>query len=797
MVPRRRTVLGLLGGGLAGLAGCAALSESEADPTETPTATRTETPTETETATPQEPSDLTVDETWATFQADAARTGYAPEHTGPGATPDVNWRTDTWGLLTSPVVADGTVYVATGLRHQHVHAFDAATGQERWRREVDGRRENVLAVADGIVFVGLERLSAFDAETGETLWEDGRDVRNGVAIADGRVIAPSDATDRIRAFDARTGDTLWEQRLSSGLRGGSLSATATPAIGGEQVLVASHEDVFALDAATGEERWQQAVGDRVRTAPTVTDEHVYVGVQGRLRALEAANGSEAWQYTGDLSRASPAVADGTLYVGGRFAGDEDGDGDGDEGGAAEVAGLVALDAATGEERWRVAREGFAAHSPVVADDLVYVASEDNRLYALDAATGEVRWSLAFEWDLGTPALLEDALAVSAGGRLYSIGAGANADRDPWAGVVTPTDEAGAGPSPEYTDHEFYFGTNGYDVAASAEGSSTGDDAPFSFAVDVTGERITADEEVTIEFALTNEGEDAITIENGAPAPFGVLTLRGSAGTDRALTAWSDAYEESGHVHWTPHRGVTGVNSIAVSETVAPGETVREEYTLSGATHGLQPGTYSFHDDYRVYGGAGRPDDDEVWHAGAYVRVEIEQPSPEAGDVRLDVAVTEEAAVPEAFIGDLSVDVLEPVTDTHPGLVEITLENDADNLGSVSSPGRLPFAAHLGLAADGSRLVLLDEDMFAPSYVVDAGDEGAWIPTFQPHVERVRGRRSSRFEADAHLSKRYLVLGDPEAEDPLTPGEYVFDQGYADDDVEFPWGFRLALRARDS
>lgn len=467
-----------------------------------------------------------------------------------------------------------------------------------------------------------------------------------------------------------------------------------------------------------------------------------------------------------------------------------GDGDG------EVPGLVALDAATGEERWSVAREGFAAHSPVVTDDVVYDASDDNRLDALDAATGGVHWSLGFEWDFGTPALLEDALAVSAGGRIYSITAAGDADAHPWAGVVQATDDSATRPTLEYPEHDFYFGTNGYDITSSAEGS-TGDDAPLDFTVDVTGERITADDAVTVEFALTNEDDESVTIENGAPAPFGVVTLRENANTGRTATAWTPAYDESEHVHTTSHRGVIGVDDIVLSETIEPGETVRAEYTLSAETHGIRPGAYTFHEGYRVYSGAsGRPDDDWVWNASAYVRVELEQPGAEEGDVRFDMALMDETAVPEAFIGDLSVNVLEPGRDIHPALVEITLENDADSLGSVLSPGRLPFASSVGLAADGSRLALLSEDMFAPAYVVDAGDDGSWVPVFQPHLERVRGRGSSRFEPDARRAKRYLVLGHPEAEAPLTPGEYVFEQGYADDDVEFPWSFRLSLRARD-
>ena len=774
MVPRRRTLLGVLGSGIAGLAGCSSLSQRDPEPTDTPSPTETETPTET--PTPEAVSDASVDQPWGAFQSDAAHTGYVPDVAGPGRHPDVNWRTDTWGLRTSPVVSDDTVYFVSGLRHKHVHALDVETGEEHWRSPVDGRDEHVLVAADGTVYAGLDRLYALDAETGETRWDDPRTVREGIAVADGRVVAPSESVERIRAFDAATGDELWDQRIP----GHSTSATAVPAVHDGSVYVPVHEEVFALDLETGERDWRRSAGDRTGGPPTATADHLYVPTESGLLALDSSNGDEVWQQAGRFRGGSPAVGGETLYAAGRIPKGEQ-----------QVPGVIALDATTGEERWRVEPPEFEPGSPVVTDDLVYVAADGTQLYALDADSGEVRWTLGFGWDLGTPAPTEDGLLVSAGGRLYSVGGAADEDARPWAGVVESSD-GGDASSPAYDDSDFYFGTHGYDVTASSE-VSTDPDAPFSFTADVTGDRIGDDERLSIELALTNESDEVLTIDGGAPAPFEVLRFEETGPGGRTLTAWSEAYEESQHVHTVPHRGVTLVNSIGIMTELDPGETVRETYTLSTETHRIQPGSYSLRHSYTVRRGDSRGSDQaEVWHPGLNVRVELDQPAPETGDVVHDVVLTEEASVPEEFVGDLSVDVLEPVTESHPGLIEITLEN-RDGLESVASPGRLPFASYVGLESGGSRLVLVGEDSFAPTYVADRGNDGSWVPTFLPHVERVSGVRSSRFEADEEWTRRYLVLGDPEADDPIEPGEYVFDQGYADDDVEFRWGFRLSLR----
>ena len=57
--------------------------------------------------------------------------------------------------------------------------------------------------------------------------------------------------------------------------------------------------------------------------------------------------------------------------------------------------LYAVDAATGEERWRFETDGGVDSSPAVSADgsVVYVGSRDDRLYAVDTATGAESWNV--------------------------------------------------------------------------------------------------------------------------------------------------------------------------------------------------------------------------------------------------------------------------------------------------------------------------------------------------------------------------------------------------------------------
>jgi outer membrane protein assembly factor BamB len=177
------------------------------------------------------------------------------------------------------------------------------------------------------------------------------------------------------------------------------------------VYVATVDDVAALSAATGAPRWRFAVAGWQRggiDGPAVANGTVYLtvndtdlGKSGRFYALDAATGAERWHVESEWPIASnPAVADGAVYV------ERDLD-------------LVALDAATGAERWRYDARGVAEIA--AADGVVYFR-QGSRLYAVDAGTGTERWRMAVGIENEAPIVVGGAVYV-AGDRhyLYAIG----------------------------------------------------------------------------------------------------------------------------------------------------------------------------------------------------------------------------------------------------------------------------------------------------------------------------------------------------------------------------------------
>src|SRR5262249_60893728 len=76
--------------------------------------------------------------------------------------------------------------------------------------------------------------------------------------------------------------------------------------------------VYALDAATGTERWRAQTEGWIHSSPALLDDLVYVGSNdGALYFLDRRTGLNRWRYrTAQAIRATPAIAEGLLCFGG-------------------------------------------------------------------------------------------------------------------------------------------------------------------------------------------------------------------------------------------------------------------------------------------------------------------------------------------------------------------------------------------------------------------------------------------------------------------------------------------------
>ena len=132
------------------------------------------------------------------------------------------------------------------------------------------------------------------------------------------------------------------------------------------------------------------------SSPAVVDGVVYVGSKdNNVYAIDAATGSERWRFaTGSDVYSSPAVVDGVVYVG---SWDES---------------VYAIDAATGSERWRFATGSYVRSSPAVVDGVAYVGSYDGSVYAIGYSETEVQASYATATAIAIATATHEALVAA-------------------------------------------------------------------------------------------------------------------------------------------------------------------------------------------------------------------------------------------------------------------------------------------------------------------------------------------------------------------------------------------------
>jgi eukaryotic-like serine/threonine-protein kinase len=334
----------------------------------------------------------------AMFRAGPAHTGVYDQAVSGRAFLGLQWRFVTEGdVIGSPAIAGDVVYVGSG--DGYMYALDRATGAVRWKRDMGSPIASSPAVGTRRVFFGTRdgRFHALDAATGEVRWrlatgpdfpwpwghESGDVYTSSPVHVDGTVIFGS-GDGRVYAFDARTAKERW--RASTGGR-----VRSSPAVADGRVYVGSADGrVYAFDLATGALKWRYDTEgvqldsrnfgyDRrtVQSSPAVSGGTVFVGARdGFLYAIDAATGQLRWRFDHKISwvNTSPAVRDTVVYAG-----------------SSDGQFVQAVHTGTGRELWR-AKAGVTWSSPAVAGDVVYAGDGAGRMNAFDRRSGDPLWS---------------------------------------------------------------------------------------------------------------------------------------------------------------------------------------------------------------------------------------------------------------------------------------------------------------------------------------------------------------------------------------------------------------------
>lgn len=301
--------------------------------------------------------------------------------------------------LTQPAVADvdgdGGLEVAVGTTRNALVVLDAATGAEQWRVPLstygygqpavgdvtgDGGPDIVTSDIGGTVVAARGNGTvAWRAETEMAVWARPRLVDVDDDSASEVVVGGSES---VVAFDG-DGTELWRAPVG---------ATELTAAANGTVFAGDTRTLTALDAATGEQRWNRTVDGTPRMHTTGDADgdgqtEVYAGVgSNTVVAVDAASGDVEWETAmggdGKRSAFAPRLAD------------VDGDGTSEVVAVTNDGTVAVLDGDSGEERAAYQRDVLVWTFPTPSDldgdgdAEILVRYGDGRVVALDWASGD-------------------------------------------------------------------------------------------------------------------------------------------------------------------------------------------------------------------------------------------------------------------------------------------------------------------------------------------------------------------------------------------------------------------------
>ncbi|AHF98343.1 pyrrolo-quinoline quinone [Halostagnicola larsenii XH-48] len=308
-----------------------------------------------------------------------------------------------------PTLSRGVLFIGHA---DGVSALEASTGDPLWVHETEagvvGAPATLSRTDFKYVYVGTSqnRVGALEAETGEEVWTTPikGSVVGGPTVVPGTE-TPRDAgtagtgddrigvTDRVPSAlrssdDPKNDSSKTDSSAESGLElGGTdlepdeshqepLAVEGDIDAGeGDRVYVADDGGLLlALNARTGQSWFTYRIDDPFTTAPTVTDDSVFVGAgDGYLHVTDTMFGNRklrGWLFSkkgvnlDGTARTEPAIVGDTLCLG-------------DSSGS-----LYGIDADDPDFGWHYPLESGVSSGPAMSDGSLYVVTDDTRLHCL-------------------------------------------------------------------------------------------------------------------------------------------------------------------------------------------------------------------------------------------------------------------------------------------------------------------------------------------------------------------------------------------------------------------------------
>ncbi|NEE00768.1 outer membrane protein assembly factor BamB family protein [Phytoactinopolyspora halotolerans] len=271
-----------------------------------------------------------------------------------------------------------TVYLPSS--DHRLYALDAQSGADRWSLDVGDpvlSAPQVTAIdgTETVIFSAGTTLHAVAAADGTQIWAaDLRGFFAGRVACDGERVYAGSGDGYAHAFDAGTGERLWtfntttRQDTYGRLLYGPWDDTVELLPEG-LVLFATVTTTFAVDRASGEERWRVAAGCMYPASRLIDDGALLLADEwGAFHLVDPATGVAAWrtELGARTLNAGPVVAGGTAWT-------------------VATTGLMAgVDLATGDMVHQLqVGPANTFSTPVVVDGTFVFGDQDGMLHGID------------------------------------------------------------------------------------------------------------------------------------------------------------------------------------------------------------------------------------------------------------------------------------------------------------------------------------------------------------------------------------------------------------------------------
>ena len=345
----------------------------------------------------------------------------AAGRTRPG-TKEVLWVFESNGAIeASPEVVGDAVMVASV--SGSLYALDRKTGAVKWKYDArqDGKTSEFHAdplAADDLILLGSDgqgggNIYAFEAGSGQVRWKQAvagdpnapGGLRTDIIRVEGNVYAVG-MDGKLRCLDLKTGKENWTYE--------GVEAESSPGADASRVYVGGTDGkVHALDAANGQQAWETDMVAAITTAVTESDGALYVGTNPfRVVDLAADTGTANRKFALQSKPVRRLIKAQNHIV--AFLHSNTGEGEADT--------LVALDLGSGKIIWaRKAPTEWTSVHPEIWGDAVLAGDREGELQAFGLTDGVKRWTYKAPEGLRGIGVTDDALYLgTTAGSVYAV-----------------------------------------------------------------------------------------------------------------------------------------------------------------------------------------------------------------------------------------------------------------------------------------------------------------------------------------------------------------------------------------